>query len=181
MQETLVLLLCWEDPLEEGMATHSSILAWRIPTDRGAWRATVHVFTRSWTRLKWLSRSSNGYEMLPNWLLPVDLRCWASFWMPIWVLTNHSYIFFCVCSRLLLIFELFNTTNNKTSQTVSKEVLTFCAPTSIVCSSCSPFSPTFGGVSFFHLNCSSKDGMICKSSFLIFEVWFDHSSSFAFP
>ena len=30
-----------EDPLEEGMATHSSILAWRTPW-RGAWRATVH-------------------------------------------------------------------------------------------------------------------------------------------
>ena len=29
----------WEDALEEGMATHSSILAWRIPMDRGAWRA----------------------------------------------------------------------------------------------------------------------------------------------
>ena len=28
-------------PLEEGMATHSSILAWRIPMDRGVWRATV--------------------------------------------------------------------------------------------------------------------------------------------
>ena len=34
--------LGWEDPLEEGMATHSSILAWRIPMDRGAWQATVH-------------------------------------------------------------------------------------------------------------------------------------------
>ena len=31
-----------EDPLEEGMATHSSVLAWRITMDRGAWRATVH-------------------------------------------------------------------------------------------------------------------------------------------
>ena len=30
-QETLVQSLGWEDPLEEGMATHSSILAWRIP------------------------------------------------------------------------------------------------------------------------------------------------------
>jgi len=29
--------LGWEDPLEEGMATHSSILTWRIPVDRGAW------------------------------------------------------------------------------------------------------------------------------------------------
>ena len=42
MQETWVLSLGWEDLLEEGMATHSSILAWRIPMDRGAWKATVH-------------------------------------------------------------------------------------------------------------------------------------------
>ena len=33
--------LGWEDPLEEGMATHSSILAWRIPMDRGAWQAIL--------------------------------------------------------------------------------------------------------------------------------------------
>ena len=33
MQETWVRSLGWEDPLEEGMATHSSILAWRIPMD----------------------------------------------------------------------------------------------------------------------------------------------------
>ena len=38
MQETWVQSLGWEDPLEEGMATDSSILAWRIPTDKGAWR-----------------------------------------------------------------------------------------------------------------------------------------------
>ena len=38
----LGLILGWEDPLEEGIATHSSILAWRIPMDRGAWQATVH-------------------------------------------------------------------------------------------------------------------------------------------
>ena len=42
MQETLAQSPSWEDPLEEGMASHSSILAWRIPLDRGAWRATVH-------------------------------------------------------------------------------------------------------------------------------------------
>ena len=39
MWETWVQSLGWEDPLEEGMATHSSILAWRIPMDRGAWWA----------------------------------------------------------------------------------------------------------------------------------------------
>ena len=37
MQETQVRSLGWEDPLEEGMTTHYSILAWRIPMDRGAW------------------------------------------------------------------------------------------------------------------------------------------------
>ena len=37
----------WEDPLEKGMATHSSILAWRIPWTRGAWQATVHGVTKS--------------------------------------------------------------------------------------------------------------------------------------
>ena len=42
MQETLVRCLGQEDPLEKGMATHSSILAWRIPMDREAWWATVH-------------------------------------------------------------------------------------------------------------------------------------------
>ena len=36
MRETWVQFLGWEDPLEKGMATHSSILAGRIPMDRGA-------------------------------------------------------------------------------------------------------------------------------------------------
>ena len=42
MQETQIQSLGFEDPLEKEMATHSSILAWRIPMDRGAWQATVH-------------------------------------------------------------------------------------------------------------------------------------------
>ena len=48
-QETKVRFLGHEDPLEAGMATHSSILAWRIPMDRGAWRATVHGVAKSQT------------------------------------------------------------------------------------------------------------------------------------
>ena len=51
VRKTWVQSLGWEDPLEEGMATHSSILAWRIPMDRGAWQATVHGVTRSRARL----------------------------------------------------------------------------------------------------------------------------------
>ena len=41
-----------EDALEEGMATHSSILAWKNPMDREAWQATVHEVVKSQTGLK---------------------------------------------------------------------------------------------------------------------------------
>ena len=47
VQKTWVRSLGWEDPLEEGTAMHSSILAWRIPMDRGAWWATVHGVAES--------------------------------------------------------------------------------------------------------------------------------------
>ena len=47
MQETWVQSLGWE----EGMATHSSILVWKIPMDKGSWCATVHGVAKSLTRL----------------------------------------------------------------------------------------------------------------------------------
>ena len=46
MQETQVWFLGWEDPLEKEITTHSGVLAWRIPMDRGAWQAIVHGVTR---------------------------------------------------------------------------------------------------------------------------------------
>ena len=49
MWEIWVRTLDWEDHLEEDMAIHSSILAWRIPMDRGAWQATVHEVAKSQT------------------------------------------------------------------------------------------------------------------------------------
>ena len=49
--ETWVQSLGWEDPLEEGMATHSSIIDWRVAIDRGTWRATVHEVAKSQTQL----------------------------------------------------------------------------------------------------------------------------------
>ena len=48
VQETRIQSLGWEDPLEKGMAMHSSILVWIIPMDRGTWRAIVHGVTKSW-------------------------------------------------------------------------------------------------------------------------------------
>ena len=50
VQETWVRSLGWQDPLEEGMATHSRIPAWRIPMGRGAWQATVHLVAKSQTK-----------------------------------------------------------------------------------------------------------------------------------
>ena len=49
MWETQFQSLGQEDPLEKEMATHSSILAWKNPMDRGAWHAIVHGVTESGT------------------------------------------------------------------------------------------------------------------------------------
>ena len=51
MPEIWVRSLGGKDSLEEGMASHSSILAWRNPMDRGTWWAVVHRVTKSQTRL----------------------------------------------------------------------------------------------------------------------------------
>ena len=51
MQETRVQSLGGEDPLERGMATHSSILAGRIPWSEEPGGTTVHSITKDWTRL----------------------------------------------------------------------------------------------------------------------------------
>ena len=59
VQETWVPSLGWEDPLEEGLAAHSSILAWRMPMDRGVWRATVHGVAESETTMHAVEEGKN--------------------------------------------------------------------------------------------------------------------------
>ena len=56
MRETWVQSLGWDYLLEKGMTIHSSILAWRITMERGAWRGTVHGVTKE----------SNTTEQLNN-------------------------------------------------------------------------------------------------------------------
>ena len=51
MWEIQVWSLGWEDPMGKEMATHSSTLAWKNPTDGGSWQATVHGVAKSRTRL----------------------------------------------------------------------------------------------------------------------------------
>ena len=59
--------LGWEDLLEQGTATHSSILDWRIPMDRGAWWAGVHRVAKSGTRPSDLAAAAVYYGF-PWWL-----------------------------------------------------------------------------------------------------------------
>ena len=61
MWETWAPSLGWEDPLEEVMATHSSILARRIPMDRGAWQAIVLGVTKG-DMAEQLRTPQNGYQ-----------------------------------------------------------------------------------------------------------------------
>ena len=76
MWKIWVQSLGWEDPLEKGTATHFSILAWRIPMDRGAWRAIVHGVAKSQTRLSDSAQHthklgrSDGYEVLRDQAAP---------------------------------------------------------------------------------------------------------------
>ena len=63
MQETPVGFLSQENPLEEGMATHSSILAWRIPwTEEPGGLQSVHSVAKSWTQRKQLSMHAHTSE-----------------------------------------------------------------------------------------------------------------------
>ena len=73
MQEAWVQSLGWEESLEEGMATHSNILAWRIPMDRGAWQGTLHGVAESDTEQlstywQWAIRSQNlkSFTIIPE-------------------------------------------------------------------------------------------------------------------
>ena len=66
MQETWVRSLGWENSMEEGMATHPSILAWRIPIDRGAWQAILHGLKKSQTQLDSKHTYTYSHRGLPG-------------------------------------------------------------------------------------------------------------------
>ena len=83
MWETWVRSLGWEDPLEEGTATHSSILTWR---DRGAWWAPVLRVAESQTRLRDLAQHNEfkGYLWKHAETLSIDIAMSFRFsWQPI--------------------------------------------------------------------------------------------------
>ena len=100
-----------EDPLEEGVATHSRILAWRIPMDRGAWWVTVHGVTKSSAQscltlcnpmdcstpglpLQSLLKSMSTESVMPSnhLILCRPLLFLPSIFPSIWVFSNESVL-----------------------------------------------------------------------------------------
>ena len=71
MWETWVRSLGWKDPLEEDMATHFRILAWRIPMGRGPWHAAVHGVAKSRTQLSGKAQhNTKGQTQCSNYVKP---------------------------------------------------------------------------------------------------------------
>ena len=75
--ETPVLSLGMEDPLEEGRETHSSILAWRIPMERGGWQVAIHQI-----RSDQISRSVVSDSLRPRFNSWVGMIPWRRKWQP---------------------------------------------------------------------------------------------------
>ena len=97
-QETRFWSLGRDDPLDEEMATHSSILNRKNCMDRGVWQAAVHGVTKSWTWLKWLStqactfyeshkiKSSKGHSILSQ------ANSFLGVWLVMGPVDPHGYV-----------------------------------------------------------------------------------------
>ena len=114
MRENWVQFLGWEDPLEEGRTTHSSILAWRISMERGTQWATVHGVAKSQTRMSTLTQTHRTHLQRSDWewckdiLNPVvtqipdfPLVCSWHYPSPTFLLKIREYSF--LCSHILLL------------------------------------------------------------------------------
>ena len=97
MQDTWFWSLGWEDPLEEGMITLSSIFAWRIPMDKGSWQATVHGVTKSWI---WLS----------DWTELNEHFQWQTLYMYIW--KEHLYFTLIIIVKIILVHTFYKVNNS---------------------------------------------------------------------
>ena len=84
MQETLLWHMGWEDPLEKGTATYSSILAEYL-VHRGTWQAGAHRIAKSQTWLKQLNTHTHYFQTDPC-IFPVLVRCFSIFKYPVTIL-----------------------------------------------------------------------------------------------
>ena len=98
--------LSWEDPLEEGMATHSSILAWRIPMVRGAWGTPPWGSQR--VRLNWATKQAcyrslcASYLQFISWYLSLLSKTVKFFW----ILPHYTMAWKLLLSKLRLLICL---------------------------------------------------------------------------
>ena len=98
-----VWFLGQEDHLEEGIATHSSLLVWRVPKDRGAWQATVHRSQRvrhNWSILACTQANKN-----------IKLKCYYK--------TDIVILTYVMCCRRLLRVPW---TARRSNQSILKEI-----------------------------------------------------------
>ena len=112
-QEMQVRSLGWEDPLEKETETHSSVPAWRIPTDRGAWWAIAHKVAKSQT---WLTHLSSHictmcYTVSPCRLSIFNIRVCTFLFQTAWLYLspilppgNHKFV---LCESLFAKHSLF--------------------------------------------------------------------------
>ena len=100
LQETWVLFLGQEDPLEEEMSTHSSILAWRIPWTEDPWWATVHGVSKSWTWLSMHVQLCKTTELHEAGKATYKQRCFNKLYLHVFLWKTSSKI--SISSQLLL-------------------------------------------------------------------------------
>ena len=101
MRETWIQLLGWEDPLEEGIATPSSTLAWRIPIDRGAWWLQSLRFQRAghdWVTKHITHGHCNVCHVFPRLLVVCESLCCDFLRMKSW--KEHSTLWKCYNGKL---------------------------------------------------------------------------------
>ena len=99
-QETLVWFLGRKDPLEEGMTTYFSILAWRIPMDRGAWRVTVHGVTKSRTwQSDWVQHNKLIYQITGGLQVFFKVKCHIYY-------SRHVLLSHLTCVKLCYVYQV---------------------------------------------------------------------------
>ena len=74
MQETWVWSLGWEDPLQEGMASHASILAWRIPWTEAEHAVTALIPLAIFSSIHWQQSLLNVFHLRMSWFSPSVLK-----------------------------------------------------------------------------------------------------------
>ena len=92
VQEIRVRSLGWEDPLEEELATHSSILAWRIPIDRGAWRAWG---CSSWGCKEWDTTKATKHSIyiyIYIYIYTLSYSLYMNMYLYVYIIYTYMYI-----------------------------------------------------------------------------------------